>query len=639
MRARGGRGGTPSPAQLTGGASPPRAARARPVPPQATLSERQSVPPGQSHPEEVQQHRSPERNAPLQSRRARRQSGIPTDEEHAPAFFARKRELQQRNNPPISRKTRAQIKISALNINGRKKDSIHHPDHKWHGLSRLMYDEKIGILVVGETHLSTEQALEIQDHHQLGRRMDIYHSPNPENTSTRGIAIVLNREITNTKGVEVHYLVPGRAILAKVPWHGRRVLTILGVYAPAESMEENKEFWDHLTNLWLTTDLPVPDAFQGDTNIVEEPIDRFPHRRDSEAATAALARFKRLLGLQDGWRAENPDTKEYTYASARDTLSRIDRIYAAPNLMKYCRKWEISDAAGGLTDHRLVSVVISAPGSPYLGKGRYQIPLFILRDKEFIDFTVKLGQSLEAEIDAAPDDAITIQTGWKTFKEKVRNFARERAKIAVGALEQKKRKLQEEREIILNAPAPAPVPVEPEPPPTTVPTEDSPAAKAATIQRAIDSIVERQREQKRTDTRIRCHTELDRITKFSVRMSKDATPRDTISYLQRTDIAPAKGSRRSDEMAEIARDYHADLQMDESEEDPVRKGNTIAAVLEGMSAHQNNPAMACLATLLSEDNVLEALLQSTSGTAAGIDGIPTELWKKLNEIFNETQRS
>ncbi|KAJ7869648.1 hypothetical protein B0H13DRAFT_1896605 [Mycena leptocephala] len=113
-------------------------------------------------------------------RRATRNPGIPKDEEHAPAFFAKKRERQQRNNPKISRKTRAHINLCAININGRKQDSISHPDHKWHSMNRLMFDEKIGILVVGETHLSAQQAEEIQEDSHLGRRMDIYHSSNPK---------------------------------------------------------------------------------------------------------------------------------------------------------------------------------------------------------------------------------------------------------------------------------------------------------------------------------------------------------------------------------------------------------------------------------------------------------------------------
>ncbi|KAJ7740845.1 hypothetical protein B0H16DRAFT_1228857, partial [Mycena metata] len=224
-------------------------------------------------------------------------------------------------------------------------------------------------------------------------------------------------------------LIPGRAVLAVIPWHGRRTLTVLGVYAPAESMKENKKFWDDLCDLWMTTDLPVPDAMGGDTNIVEDPIDRLPHRPDNGAATAALARFKRLLGLQDGWRTVNPDTKAYTYCSGHDTFSRIDHVYVSPALFKNCRDWEISDAAGGLTDHRMVSVQLKVPGAPYIGKGRYTIPIFLLRDKKFLEHTIKLGLEIEAEMDNTPDDANRIQTCFASFKESIRDYARVRAKI------------------------------------------------------------------------------------------------------------------------------------------------------------------------------------------------------------------
>jgi exonuclease III len=296
----------------------------------------------------------------------------------------------------ISRKTAAWLNLSAININGRKKTSIKHPEHKWHALHRLMHDNKTGVLIVGETHLSAEQAVEIQESH-LARRMDIYNFPFPDDPSTKGIAIVLNRELTNTEGVQIHYLIPGRAILAVLPWHGKHKITVLGVYAPAGSMEANKASWEELHNLWMTEDLPVPDWVGGDTNIVEEPIDRLPHRADAPGATAALAKFKRLLNLKDGWRAINPDTKAYTYISTRQegTMSRIDRIYTTPELFARSRKWSIDDTTGKLTDHRMVSVQISAPGSPFIGDGIYTIPAFLMHDQKFLDFVIEIGQKAE----------------------------------------------------------------------------------------------------------------------------------------------------------------------------------------------------------------------------------------------------
>jgi hypothetical protein len=90
-------------------------------------------------------------------------------------------------------------------------------------------------------------------------------------------------------------------------------------------------------------------------------------------------------------------------------------------------------------------------------------------------------------------------------------------------------------------------------------------------------------------------------------------------------------------MAEIARVYHNDLQIDETEADPQVKDAAIAAAMERMSSHEDNPDMQILSQLLTEADVLTALLQSASGTAAGINGVPMELWKKLHELYLEAK--
>ncbi|KAJ7203227.1 hypothetical protein B0H12DRAFT_1080660 [Mycena haematopus] len=283
----------------------------------------------------------------------------------------------------------------------------------------------------------------------------------------------------------------------------------------------------------MTLDLPVPDWCGGDWNIVEEPIDRLPHRPDEPTATAALARFKRLLELKDGWRNVNPDAKSYTYTGTHGTVthSRLDRIYDVP---------------GKLTDHRMVSVIVSAPFSPFIGMGRYSLPLFILKDKEFLDFTIAEGAKAEGMYERVRTDTDNLQITFKNWKDTSTEFGHARATAAVGALEQKKRKLQKEREDILSAPtethpatpeheyvpAPEPDPDETgsdseslsadddgsEAPSVSTGDQDSTAVKLAKIQGAIDVLVSRQRERNRKETQIKCRTELDRITKFTVRM-------------------------------------------------------------------------------------------------------------------------
>ncbi|KAJ7864366.1 Endonuclease/exonuclease/phosphatase [Mycena leptocephala] len=463
--------------------------------------------------------------------------------------------------------------------------------------------------------MSAAQALEIQDSF-MGKRLKLFNYEYPENPAAKGVAIVLNREITNVEGVKVHYLIPGKAILAVIPWHGKRTITVLGIYAPTESDEEKINFWNEMCNLWLTTDLPVPDAIGGDLNLVPDAIDRLPHHTDSDAVIAAYLRFTRLMEVKDGYRQNNPDTKAYTHVSTRGTLSRIDRILVSPTLMKHCRHWEIEDVAGGLMDHRMVSVTISAPGAPYIGKGRWVMPQFLLHDKEFISHAMEEAVKLEESIHEARTDVSNAQTRFKSFKDSVLEFAQKKAKATVGASEKKRRALVGERETLLNNRAPDPPAVEVTlDPDTTDATGDQPtheesghpadgksqeeiAELVAVIEKKIDDIVDRQRERKRLETRVRGYTELNHITK--------------------TDIMPEKGSKRSSEMAEIARDYHNDLQS------------------EGTDS-RDRADIKPLSEKLTEGDVSTALAEAAFGKAAGINGIATEFWRRLESINKENK--
>jgi hypothetical protein len=92
-------------------------------------------------------------------------------------------------------------------------------------------------------------------------------------------------------------------------------------------------------------------------------------------------------------------------------------------------------------------------------------------------------------------------------------------------------------------------------------------------------------------------------------------------------------------MAELARNYHNDLQIDESELDPEGKNKVIDEVLEGITSKAEHPEMAALGKLLEEHDVIVALKQAATGTAAGVNGLPIELWKRLHAIYLETKKA
>ncbi|KAJ6626646.1 Endonuclease/exonuclease/phosphatase, partial [Mycena sp. CBHHK59/15] len=515
------------------------------------------------------------------------------------------------------RNTRASINVNAVNINGIKATSLAQESHKWHGIHRLMREEQIGALIVTETRMSAAQALEIENSF-MSKRLKLYNYEYPENPAAKGVAIVLNREITNVEGVKIHYLIPGKAMLAILPWHGTRTMTVLGIYAPTESDEEKIIFWDAMTDLWLTTDLPIPDLAGGDFNLAPDAIDRLPHHADPDKVVAAYRRFVRLLDLQDGWRQTNPDVKAYTHVGTRGTLSRIDRILVSPTLMKNFPN--LGQSGLRLTDHRMVSVRITAPGAPYLGKGRWAMPDFLLYDSDFMAFAMEEACKLEESMDDAHTEKSNPQTRFKSFKDTVIEYAKKRAKTAVGATARKKKKL--------GAGSPQPNACQP----AREKSQTEIAELVASIEKKIDDLVDRERERKRLETRVRGFTELNHITKYAVNLSKDAKPRDTLTYLRRTDVTPEKGSRRSSEMAEIARDYHNDLQSDGMDIDQELRNEALKDALGSLPSHGEEVDMMPLGKKLTVDDVLEALLSAASGKAAGINGYATEFWRRLHAI-------
>jgi hypothetical protein len=92
-------------------------------------------------------------------------------------------------------------------------------------------------------------------------------------------------------------------------------------------------------------------------------------------------------------------------------------------------------------------------------------------------------------------------------------------------------------------------------------------------------------------------------------------------------------------MAEIARDYHNDLQSDETELDPQAKNRAIEEALDGITSKADHPEMAMLAEELEERDVITALKQSALGSASGVNGIPTEFWLKLHIAHLESKKS
>lgn len=116
----------------------------------------------------------------------------------------------------------------------------------------------------------------------------------------------------------------------------------------------------------------------------QDSIDRLPNRSDSASTTIALLNFRTKYNLIDGWQSTNLTEKVYTHiAKGHNTQARLDRIYTTNNIHKMVNDWKI-EVPAVKTDHKLVSVRITNPKSPEMGKGRWSMPLLLLKNKKFL---------------------------------------------------------------------------------------------------------------------------------------------------------------------------------------------------------------------------------------------------------------
>ncbi|KAK0209796.1 hypothetical protein IW262DRAFT_1302064 [Armillaria fumosa] len=190
---------------------------------------------------------------------------------------------------------------------------------KWADISKMMKDQKIGILTLQETHLSSNYVDEVWKFY--GMRLEILFSADECNpTGKVGITIVLNKDLIQMDGVEVTNLIPGQAMLARIPWHGSGFFNWLAMYVLNDE-QESKRMWNMLTTKYKEQHIPCIDGMSGDFNLVEDAMDRLPTHDDLRTMVEAFAEFKNEMHLHNGWQTSNPNTKDFTFTQMAGTFS------------------------------------------------------------------------------------------------------------------------------------------------------------------------------------------------------------------------------------------------------------------------------------------------------------------------------
>ena len=524
------------------------------------------------------------------------------------------------NNPQLptngNKPTRDFLKIATLNMRGRTSTIGGYRREKWFEIYGVINTTKTAILAIQEAHLTDELAENVS--RAFETKLALYHSPLPETRNAAGVAIVINKKILNADNVTCEEIIPGRAILATLTWHAGTQIKILNIYAPND-VRANENFWEKLNEKTASNPNLKPDIMLGDFNLVEDSLDRLPCHTDDANAVAALGELKSNLNLTDGWRNTHPDQREYTHQHAPNaSQGRIDRIYITHDLLRPAKDWKI-DSPPIETDHWIASVKISTTDAPLIGKGRWQIPTYLLENEEIMEEINEKGKKTLNNIVATRyrrTDTINPQTIFANFKTEIREMCRTHAKKIHPTITNKIEKLKKRLNEVNN---------------NQLIPEDDKMLESIVVKTEILELERILYESNRVYAKTKHHVHAETICRDWIRTNRAKKPRDTIFSLYNPLDPETPPTCDSQEMARIAKEYHENLQKNDRDPTATPDRTKIDTILENITApkHKNE-----LAQYLKWGNVHRALNDSANDKAAGLDGIPMELWKVMSSKFD-----
>ena len=482
-----------------------------------------------------------------------------------------------------------------------------------------MNTHKIAILAIQESHLTDKLADSVRA--AFDTRLALEYSPLPESRNAAGVALVFNKGLINTGAIQHEEIIPGRAILASIPWHGDTNIKIMNIYAPNDA-KSNGAFWESLNAITSNRPDLKPDLLVGDFNLVEDSLDRLPCHSDDAEAVAALGELKCNLNLVDGWRRTFPDKRGYTHQHAPNaSQGRIDRIYITDDLLRPASGWAI-DSPLLETDHWLVSVKVSTPDAPLIGRGRWQVPTYILDREEVLSEINRIGKIAQDDIEtnryrrSAENNPQSI---FAKLKRDIVALCRTHAKRVHPTITNKLDKLRKQLNEVNN---------------NTLSSEEDRMLDTMVIKTEILELERILFESNRTYAKTKHLVHAETICRDWVRSNRAKKPRDVIFGLYNPLAENTEPERDSHKMAKIAKEYHTQAQSKDrdprADPDPAKLESILANITTHTTPAQKND----LAKFINTGRIHRAICESANDKAAGLDGVPMELWKKMSSLFD-----
>ena len=559
-----------------------------------------------------------------------RASGTPTGVTPQPAPGTPPRAMSRKPN-----RLKANITIATLNINGFAAPASNMSGiDKWSTINRTISDNKIAILALQETHLDHDLLQNITD--CFGKRLEIINSQHPTNPrATAGVAFVINKTLIKPKEYKVIELQPGRAMALKIKWLENEETVLINIYAP-NARGEHSKFWETIDIERRAKGLRRPDFMLGDFNVTEDNIDRAPAHQDDPNATEALRNLRHIWNLQDSWRHSHPNERCFTYratANGNQIQSRLDRIYTTSSVNNQILEWRTEQTAVP-TDHCLVTAKFSPKSAPFIGKGRWTWHAQALNNpivmSQVEDRGFQLSEDLERiRVTGTPREVENAQTLWKKFKDDIKSIAKSNADKTYHKVTSKIKTMRSELRALANQP--------------NFDEDERARTNEAFMANQLAHLEKIAARDRRDLTKAQLANHGERLGGPWSAISKENKPRDLILELKIPGSNPPKFERCTKRMANLARNYHEELQYNDinlQSDDPEYMTRTKQILDEippdqRLSEEERNT----FKWEIDPDHVREALSLAKNHSATGLDGCPYELWKELDKINDQAQEA
>jgi hypothetical protein len=306
-------------------------------------------------------------------------------------------------------------------------------------------------------------------------------------------------------------------------------------------------------------------------------------------------------------------------------MSHLDRIYASATRTHSLSRWEHEHTTIP-SDHKMVSVLFAPLQAPHIGKGRWTWPLGLLNDDKLTLKIAELRINLQREIPSLPGDRSmgNIQRLWEDFKQNICREAKASAKVQLAKIQNRITAIKDKITQENNS--------------ARIDVQDESRTHVISLERELEHLEKKRYKNAYARAQAQWHEKGERINKYWCKLNSPKTPRDLIYKLIDPDTDTP--TTRTSEMAEIARHHHDRLQTDGLAPitSPPRQ-HAQATVLNTIPPEQklNDPASP-LHLPITREQTHSALLTCKDGTAAGMDGIPYEVWKHLHESYLSAQK-